>query len=105
MSVEDFVQWRVDALRYFFRQRFGVHWRRELQKQMGLSSRMNSVKFSEPRIGKISTLKRLEDYAVALGFNPAGKLSLLRAPPVATVDRSSESQASAAQSPTPAPGA
>jgi hypothetical protein len=88
----DFTAWRVAALKYFFKQRLGFHWQRRVALALGFKGHKDVFRYTTKQAGRFSTLVKLEEVALRLGWNPAGPVSLMRPPPTPTVLPVSESE-------------
>ena len=93
MTTLEFTAWRVAALKYYLRHRFGRSWQRYVSRELGLKYPKDVFRYTNRPTGKFSTLVKIETVAVKYGWNPAGPLSLMRPPPTATLLPPSESRA------------
>jgi hypothetical protein len=96
VSTQDFLQWRIDALKYFFRHKLGWQWQRKVAVLLGRKELKDIFRYTTKDAGRFTTLLRIEAVALQLGWNPAGPLGLMRPSPKPTVFLSSERESSAA---------
>ena|SRR5436190_2614208 len=93
MTSRDFVQYRLAALRYFFKASFGYHWHATVSKQLGHRNRLESLQYHRKWLGSLKTLDKLEALAISHGFKHGGRLGLLASVPDPTPTLSSELEA------------
>jgi len=93
MTSRNFVEYRLAALRYFFKATFGYHWHATVAKQLGHKNRLQSLHYHKRWLGKLSTLEKLETLAIKHGFRHNGRLSLLASVPDPTPIHVSELEA------------
>jgi len=96
MTTREFVDARTEALRYWFRGYYGRHWHACLIRALGQRARVDIFHYRSRPVAKFTTLQKLEALALAQGWNPAGRLGLLRFPPQVNNQLSSEPESSRA---------
>jgi hypothetical protein len=76
----DFVDARLWALRFFFRQEFGPRWQYLVAKEMGRKARPGPFRYPKRGVVSLKVLQSIEDVAITHGFNPHSRLALLPRP-------------------------
>jgi hypothetical protein len=70
MRLDDFIQFRVAELQYYFRAYYGRCWHRRLARALGYKA---APRWSRPGQGGLTTIRALrksEALAMSLGFRP-----------------------------------